>query len=167
MVELRHVSFQQFVTVVTDLGGANPTWFHSGVDRCYVPTEKLWETAKRLNMQDSQLRQYGLPIREMFWREPADRSQLRRALNLRQKTPVVLIVGGGDGVGGLEKVAVAVASKVAREEGPYGAQLVVVCGKNAKLKEKLTFREWPLPVQVTGKQRRGKIAPEREKGKSM
>ncbi|KAJ8905921.1 hypothetical protein NDN08_002422 [Rhodosorus marinus] len=139
-----------FVTVVTDLGGANPTWFHSGVDRCYVPTQHLWDYAKRYKMKDHQLRQYGLPIRRMFWSDAPDSTLLRRRLGLKLNVPVVLVVGGGAGVGSLHKVAVTVARRIEQEEGPYGAQIVVVCGKNEKLREKLLFEEWPIPVKVTG-----------------
>lgn len=141
---------QTFVTVVTDLGGANPTWFHSGVDRCYVPTRHLWDYAKRYKMKDHQLRQYGLPIRRMFWSDAPDSTLLRRRLGLKLNIPVVLVVGGGAGVGSLHKVAVTVARRIEQEEGPYGAQIVVVCGKNEKLREKLLFEEWPIPVKVTG-----------------
>ena len=36
-----------FATVVTDLGGAFPTWFHKGVDLCFVPTTELYKFALR------------------------------------------------------------------------------------------------------------------------
>eukprot|EP00966_Prymnesium_polylepis_P024645 568691-Prymnesium_polylepis.1 len=35
-----------FATIVTDLGSAHPTWFHSGVDACFVPSDAVVRCAK-------------------------------------------------------------------------------------------------------------------------
>ncbi|CAB9530904.1 Monogalactosyldiacylglycerol synthase 1, chloroplastic (Partial), partial [Seminavis robusta] len=40
-----------FVTVVTDLGGAHPTWFNKGVNKCFVPTDALYQCARDRNVQ--------------------------------------------------------------------------------------------------------------------
>ena len=57
-----------FVTVVTDLGGAHPSWFNGGVDRCFVPSDVLREAALDRNVDSSRIVQYSLPIRRGFWR---------------------------------------------------------------------------------------------------
>lgn len=61
-----------FVTVVTDLGGAHPTWFHPGVDRCFVPSPAVAAVARRCGLADGQVRVLGLPVRSAFWAPPAD-----------------------------------------------------------------------------------------------
>ena len=57
-----------FVTVVTDLGGAHPSWFNGGVDRCFMPSDVLRDAALDRNIDSSRIVQYGLPIRRRFWR---------------------------------------------------------------------------------------------------
>ncbi|CAM9332239.1 unnamed protein product, partial [Discosporangium mesarthrocarpum] len=56
-----------FVTVVTDLGGAHPTWFRKDVDACFVPSNALARLAKACGLDDRQIRLHGLPIRPGFW----------------------------------------------------------------------------------------------------
>jgi 1,2-diacylglycerol 3-beta-galactosyltransferase len=55
-----------FVTVVTDLGGAHPSWFNGGVDRCFMPSDVLRDAALDRNIDSSRIVQYGLPIRRRF-----------------------------------------------------------------------------------------------------
>lgn len=51
------------MTVVTDLGGAHPTWFHKEVDLCFVPSDPVRRIALSMGLKPDQLRQHGLPIR--------------------------------------------------------------------------------------------------------
>lgn len=139
-----------FVTVCTDLGGAHPTWFHRDVDLCFVPTDNVRRIAYRCGLKDSQLRQFGLPVRPAFWQEGLDKQSVRSSLGLTANIPVVLIVGGGDGVGGVGRIASTIATQVAAELGPTGAHIVVVCGKNGRLRSQLEKRKWPVPVTING-----------------
>lgn len=139
-----------FVTVVTDLGGAHPTWFDPRSDLVYVPSEPLYERARENGIQEDRIRLLGLPIRSSFWEENRSREELRQELGMAQTMPAVLLVGGGDGVGGLEAIASAIAIRIAEEAGSTGGQLVVVCGKNKALLNKLQARSWPIPVILKG-----------------
>jgi 1,2-diacylglycerol 3-beta-galactosyltransferase len=150
-----------FVTVVTDLGGAHPSWFNPNVDKCYVPSNVLYNCALERNVQENQLVQYGLPIRRGFWgsttgtgesKTPSrivdnDKHTIRQSLGL-QDIPTVLIVGGGDGMGGIVKQAVAVGERLQKlaastvsssslsNELVY--QMVVVCGNNKSAQTSLS-----------------------------
>lgn len=139
-----------FVTVCTDLAGAHPTWFDPGVDLCFVASSVVRRLALRLGLAHNQLRQYGLPVRPAFWTEAREKSDVRAALGLAQEPAVVLIVGGGDGVGGVGRIASAVATRVHEQLGSDAAQIVVVCGKNKSLARDLRSRVWPVPVRVEG-----------------
>jgi len=65
--------------------------------------------------------------------------------------PAVLLIGGGEGMGPVEATARALAKRLggpgAGNAGPIG-QLVIVCGRNKKLKEKLEAIDWPMPTLV-------------------
>lgn len=139
-----------FVTVVTDLGGAHPTWFHKDVDMCFVPSDAVKRIARRCGLVDSQLKQYGLPVRSEFWGDDRTKAEVRDELGLKNDGPIVLVVGGGDGVGGIERVAVALDDKIQRTRGKNGAQIVVVCGKNQLLRKRLESRQWGVNVIVKG-----------------
>eukprot|EP00667_Euglena_gracilis_P006669 EG_transcript_6725 len=131
-----------FATVVTDLGGAFPTWFHPKVDLCFVPSQQLYKMALKEGLKPHQLREHGLPVRKEFWKDAKPQAVLRSKLGLAVRRKTVLLVGGGDGVGGLETVTVKTYEKLA-ELLPNQTQMVVICGKNARLRESLQARQWP------------------------
>lgn len=137
-----------FVTVVTDLGSASRMWFHKGVDRCCVPGDAVEKLAFKNGLKPGQVKKHGLPVRQGFWRAAARRSEFKQArASLKLKDlPTVLVVGGGDGVGGLQKIALGVGEKLAGYAGD--CQLVVVCGKNEKVKKALQAHPWASNVNV-------------------
>lgn len=136
-----------FVTVVTDLGGAHPTWFNPKVDKVYVPNEAVMEIAKACNVPDTRIQRVGLPVRDTFWYKPtASRHQLRSELGMHPDLPALLLIGGGDGVGNLGPVAKAIAVKIVRDLGSEAAQIVVICGKNKPLLDSLQRHTWRLPI---------------------
>lgn len=132
-----------FATVVTDLTTCHNTWFHPGVDRCYVATEESRQQALRLGLASSQLRMYGLPIRPAFGAKFSAKAKLRKALGMDLAKPAVLLVGGGEGMGPVEATVDGVAEHIGS-----GCQLVVICGRNAKLVEKLSSKQYPPGMHV-------------------
>lgn len=138
-----------FATVVTDLGSAHPSWFDTGVDKCYVPTDALRKLAEGRRLSPSQIVQHGLPIRRGFWKGAADddADRVRDALGLDQAVPTVLVVGGGDGMGGLAATAAAIGDGLGASL-PGASQLVVVCGRNEAAVADLKARAWPSCVRA-------------------
>lgn len=143
-------SIPPFVTVVTDLGDAHPTWFDPRADMVYVPSQPLCELAYGEGVRQDRIRLLGLPTRPAFWQAPPDRQLLRAKLGMAQHIPTVLLVGGGDGVGGLAAIATAIAERIAQDAGGAAGQLVVICGKNKGLLAKMRSRSWPVPVILKG-----------------
>mmetsp|Transcript_36583 Transcript_36583/g.53730 ORF Transcript_36583/g.53730 Transcript_36583/m.53730 type:complete len:513 (-) Transcript_36583:84-1622(-) len=171
-----------FITVVTDLGGAHPTWFNPGVDVCFVPSNALDKCARDRKLKESQIVQYGLPIRKGFWGDdasatvaetpapkgffanifgnapPAEKQdstsdlqgQLRDKLGLERGPPTVLIVGGGDGMGGIIQQAKSLGLKLSSDAQKDDSrfQMAVVCGSNAQAKKELESVEWGDGVNV-------------------
>eukprot|EP00240_Pyramimonas_obovata_P005578 CAMPEP_0118934208 /NCGR_PEP_ID=MMETSP1169-20130426/13697_1 /TAXON_ID=36882 /ORGANISM="Pyramimonas obovata, Strain CCMP722" /LENGTH=341 /DNA_ID=CAMNT_0006877085 /DNA_START=146 /DNA_END=1168 /DNA_ORIENTATION=- len=85
-----------FATVVTDLTECHPTWFHSKVTACFVPTEVCKKQALSLGLKESQLVMHGLPIRPQFTVKLPPKEKLRAQLGMDTKAPTVLLVGGGE-----------------------------------------------------------------------
>ena len=138
-----------FVTVVTDLGSAHPCWFDKRADAVYVPSEAVRDIALRNNIPSRKILLKGLPIRPSFWRQSPPKNIVRRLLGLAQYHKTVLLMGGGDGVGGLGSIASEVASRLSRLAFP--TQLVVVCGHNNALQQQLTQKLLPTPRQHINK----------------
>jgi len=169
---------------VTDLGGAHPTWFNPGVDKCFIPSDALFRAARERLVGEEQLVQYGLPIRRGFWADrgvgggavgvggaggsgnffedlfagfagdtkpkTSPKAKLQGQLGLQENLPTVLIVGGGDGMGGIIEQAKSMGEKLASkgDEDGNGYQMVVVCGNNQKAQSTLKANPWGDNVNV-------------------
>ncbi len=138
-----------FVTVVTDLATAHPLWFHPAVDACYVASEATYYGARRVGLRPKQLYLYGLPVRPGFAVPTLPRAELRSKLGLDPDLPAVLIMSGGEGVGPVEEIAQQVAQQLSQAAQPHG-QMIVICGRNARLQQRLTNQRWPIRTIVHG-----------------
>ncbi|KAJ4707747.1 monogalactosyldiacylglycerol synthase, chloroplastic [Melia azedarach] len=140
-----------FTTVVTDLSTCHPTWFHKLVTRCYCPTADVAKRAMKAGLQASQIKVYGLPVRPSFVKPVRPKVELRRELGMDEDLPAVLLMGGGEGMGPIEAAARALGSALYDENlGEPIGQVLVICGRNRKLANKLLSINWKIPVQVKG-----------------
>lgn len=133
-----------FITVVTDLVTSHATWYHRRVDLCIVPTDAARQRALHYGLRPEQVRVVGLPVAERFCQPGGDKNQLRAKLGWPQDRPVILLVGGGEGMGPLEKTAIA----IDQAHLPY--TLVVVAGRNQPLKQRLDSFSWSSPTFTYG-----------------
>jgi 1,2-diacylglycerol 3-beta-galactosyltransferase len=133
-----------FITVVTDLVTTHAFWYHRWVDLCIVPTEEARQRAFLCGLREDQVRVIGLPVAQRFCQPPADKPTMRQKLGWPQDRPILLLVGGGEGMGPMERVALNV------DRFPLPVCLVVVCGRNQKLKHSLESRQWKQMVKVYG-----------------
>jgi len=138
-----------FVTVVTDLSTAHPLWFHHEVDACYVASEFTLALGLAAGLTSQQLHLYGLPIRPAFARPARAKPALRSALGMDAALPAVLLMGGGEGIGPVEEIAAQVARRLS-DNGMVAGQMVVVCGRNRAIEERLSAQSWPIPVFIQG-----------------
>lgn len=139
-----------FVTVVTDLGGAHKTWFDKRADMVFVPSKAVKDIALRNGIDPERIVLKGLPIRPSFWKESKSKLTTRKNLGLIQDKKTVLLMGGGDGVGGLDSIATEVAHQL--DLMKEKSQLVVICGHNKKVSDHLAMkiREKNVHVVVKG-----------------
>lgn len=138
-----------FVTVVTDLTTAHPLWFHREVDAVYVASENTREMALKAGIAPDHIHLLGLPIRPAFARPPRPKADLRSELRMALELPAVLLMGGGEGVGPVEEIAVACDASLCATGRPIG-QIIVICGRNKTLQERLAARAWRVPTRVNG-----------------
>ncbi|GLT76079.1 hypothetical protein SLA2020_477600 [Shorea laevis] len=140
-----------FTTVVTDLSTCHPTWFHKLVTRCYCPTSEVEKRALKAGLKPSQIKVYGLPVRPSFVKPIRPKVELRRELGMDEDLPAVLLMGGGEGMGPIEATARALGDALYDENlGEPIGQVLVICGHNKKLANKLLSIDWKIPVKVEG-----------------
>ena len=124
----------------------------NSVDKCFVPSDALYQLARKRKLQPSQIFQYGLPIRKGFWStaETKDRNKrtLRNDLKIDADLPTVLLVGGGDGMGGIVDIAKSLGERLGSDSSTPAYQMVVVCGNNQKAKESLSGYDFGNGVKV-------------------
>lgn len=76
--------------------------------------------------------------------------ELRRELHMDEDLPAVLLMGGGEGMGPIEATARALGDTLYDENlGEPIGQILVICGRNKKLANKLQSINWKIPVQVS------------------
>ncbi|HSP09212.1 MAG TPA: glycosyltransferase [Candidatus Dormibacteraeota bacterium] len=151
---LNHVSHQAIrrsgrpralMTVITDLVDFHRGWTFSQADLVITPTELARKVALRRRVPADRVRLLGLPV-DLRFRPPApgEKRALRRRFGLDEKRFTVLVMGGGAGVGHLERQVRTLAWE------PYQWQLVVVCGRNEKLRKRLSEVRFSTPTLVLG-----------------
>lgn len=140
---MRH-SPTPYLTVVTDLVSTHALWYDRRADLVVVPTEEAREKAIEYGIAEGNLRVIGLPVAERFSTPLDDRTAWRLRMGWRTDLPVILLVGGGDGMGPLKRVAKAI------NEARLKATLVVITGRNTELRADLEQVDWKLPVHLYG-----------------
>jgi 1,2-diacylglycerol 3-beta-galactosyltransferase len=132
-----------FITVVTDLVTTPHYWFHRRVDVCVVPTEEVRRNALKSGLSTDQVKLLGLPVGKRFL-QPGNKMEIRKRLGWPLDRPMVLLIGGGEGMGPLYDTAQSIATL-----NPECA-LAVIAGKNEKLKQRLENAAWKIPVFIYG-----------------
>ncbi|UCC63167.1 MAG: galactosyldiacylglycerol synthase, partial [Anaerolineae bacterium] len=142
---LRQMGWQTpFVTVVTDLVRAHPLWLCPQASLCLTATEEARQDALRAGLSPEKTHVVGLPVSLRFARCLPDGHSIRASLGMRSDLPIVLLMGGGEGVGRLHEVARGIA------QARLPAQLVVVTGRNETLRRRLEAIAWEIPTRIEG-----------------
>jgi len=133
------------MTVITDLVDFHRGWTFSQADLVVAPTEGARKVALRRRVPADRVKLLGLPV-DLRFRPPApgEKQALRRRFGLDEHRFTVLVIGGAAGVGHLATQV----RNLAQEAHPW--QLVVVCGRNEKLRRRLSELEASTPMLVLG-----------------
>ena len=142
-----------FYTVVTDLGSAHMSWFRKEVDGIFVASEKLYSLAVDYKgVPKHKIALTGLPIRHGFGIQAEklkDRTtehgknyqtSIKQELGLETNQPMVLVMGGGEGVGSLSDIVNQLYIQLTLQG--TNTTICVVCGRNDALKKNLETRNW-------------------------
>lgn len=137
----RHIPY---ITVVTDLVTTHSLWFHPQVDLCLVPTQQAFKRGISRGIPPERMRLVGLPVASRFYQPTGDSQTLRKKLSWPGERPIVLLMGGGEGMGPIVRTACAISTHCPQ------VSLVIVSGHNRELKSQLEQITWPIPTFIYG-----------------
>ncbi len=133
-----------YMIVVTDLVSSHTAWFAKEADLIIIPTEQARKPAENAGIDPKKIKVIGLPVADRFCKPPGDKRTLRKNLGWPKDKTMILLVGGGEGMGPLGAV-----SKEINQAKP-DAGLVIITGRNKKLKDELEAMNWNIPTLVYG-----------------
>ncbi len=137
-----HLEHVPVVTVITDLGKVHESWLVTGADAVVVPAREVYQRALSRGVPSARLRMLGHPIHPKFDDVVGTKDELRAHLGLPSGTPIVMLMAGGEGGGKLLSTTLA----LARARLPV--ELVVVCGRNEHMRQKLEELSLALPTRL-------------------
>ena len=121
----------RLMTVVTDFGVHN-FWISSKTDVYCCAAESTKQLLIKKGIDEGRIKITGIPVDEKFTK-PQNTEYLLSEFKLKKDLFTVLIVTGGIGVGPIEKIV-----ELLKED----VQLLVVCGYNSKLYNRLAQRRY-------------------------
>jgi 1,2-diacylglycerol 3-beta-galactosyltransferase len=133
-----------FINVVTDMVTTHALWYDNRADLILVPTENARRRALKYKMPPEKVRVVGLPVADEYCKPKGRKGTRRKKLGWPVDKPVVLMVGGGEGMGPLAKTAYGI------DASGLDLSLVIVCGRNQKLKATLEAYKWENPAFIYG-----------------
>lgn len=128
------------MTVVTDFM-VHRLWVQEPCERYFLASAESAAYASALGIPAERITVTGIPIHPVFGR-PLSVAEARRELAVAGGRPLILVLSGGFGVGPVEAIVQAVQAI----ERPL--DIVVVCGRNAALEQRLTAQPPRAPHRV-------------------
>ncbi len=136
-----------FATILTDIADYPPHfWIERESDYLICGSAKAVEQARALGHDDGHIfRAAGMILHPRYY-EPvqAEREAERRRLGLDPALPTGLVLFGGEG----NSVMVEIAERLDRSG--LALQLILICGHNQRLREKLQGQRFRMPCFVEG-----------------
>jgi processive 1,2-diacylglycerol beta-glucosyltransferase len=115
--------------IVTDFD-LHAFWLCHHFEHYFVALDETKAHLVALGVPSDRITVSGIPIDPIF-SKPKDKKQMRQLHKLAPELPVILLSAGGFGVGPVEKIMQSLLNM------KNAAQVIVICGKNKKLKEKV------------------------------
>ena len=109
-------------------------WIYERIDKYVVPSEAARINLMNQGVDSDRIISLGIPIDPKFADE-LNKTQIITRLDLDPSKPIILIMGGGQGIGPIKKVV----SRL--DEVDLSFQILVVAGKNRSLRNQLKRKQ--------------------------
>ena len=133
-----------YITVITDMVTTHAFWYNTSATLTLAPTPEARERGLEFGIDPDRIKVVGQPIADAFRRPSASKADLRAQLGWPQDLPVVMMIGGGEGMGPLEETVRAV------DQANLDMMMVVVAGRNQTLKDRLEMADLQTPHEILG-----------------
>jgi 1,2-diacylglycerol 3-beta-galactosyltransferase len=134
----------RLVVVATDMVSGHSTNYAPEADFSCVPTEHTRFEAIQNGVSPERICVTGQPVWPDLRQRMAAPEITRAELGFNGTAPVVLLIGGGDGMGQLGPTGRAIALS------GLPVQLVIVCGRNQAVKQELDQLQSSVPLKTLG-----------------
>ncbi|MCB9772553.1 MAG: hypothetical protein H6754_08400 [Candidatus Omnitrophica bacterium] len=115
------------IGVLTDFA-PHSYWINEGVDYYVVPDDEARDRFIKKGVSPDSIKVYGIPIQSKFAVQ-LDKEPIAQTLGLDLTIPIILIMGGGQGLGPIKEVV----SCLENIDSPL--QIIVITGVNQKLQK--------------------------------
>jgi 1,2-diacylglycerol 3-beta-galactosyltransferase len=132
-----------FITVGMDPVDLHKSWISLDTDVMVVATEEAKKICLAQGLPESKIKVLGIPIDPRF-SGTQDKQKIRQEMGLKKDLYTVLVMGGGEGAGNIFDIV----SELNRSA--LDMQLIVICGRNEALKNKLTGMNLRFPSNIIG-----------------
>ena len=137
-----------FVTIITDQADFPPRfWIEPVAEQIVVAgSERAVQQARDFGKTEENLFQAsGMILRPEFYAQQKESSlEIRKDLGLHATLPTAIVLFGGYG----SNVIFDIAEQL--DEAKLALQMILICGKNEKLAERLRARKWNMPLHIVG-----------------
>lgn len=133
-----------FLTIITDYAWPVMIWYDPRADKTLVPTQPSYERGLRLGLPAERMVNTGPVVHPKFADLTLSKAEARAKLGWPTDTPMILLVGGGDGMGPLVEMVQAIDAR------PIQAEFAVIAGRNAQMKAALDSAQWRHNVRTYG-----------------
>jgi 1,2-diacylglycerol 3-beta-galactosyltransferase len=130
--------------VFTDLITNHALWCAPGAQRYIVPTELARTGAMNHGLPPDRVSVTGLPVHPRFLDPIPPHEKICQKLGMDCRKPIILLTGGGEGLGRVYDIAYAIG------QSDLDAQLVIITGRNQKLREQLEDIDWAMDTKILG-----------------
>lgn len=113
------------IGVLTDFA-PHSYWINPGIDYYIVPSEDTRQRFINKGVSEDKIKVFGIPMRAKF-AERLNKQEIAEKLGLNLKTPTVLVMGGGQGLGPIKTILQSL------DTIPMPFQVIVIAGKNKKI----------------------------------
>ncbi len=115
----------KIIGVLTDFS-PHSYWLNEGVDYYVVPSEEVKDRLVAKGVHADIIRVYGIPLRPRF-AVPLERVTIAQNLGLNPQVPIILVMGGGQGLGPIKKIVKSL------DKVTMPLQIIVLAGVNTKI----------------------------------
>jgi len=133
-----------YVIVITDMVTTHALWYNNSATITLAPTEEAKQRGVNIGLDPERIQVVGQPIADKFRQPPAPKAELRKMLGWPQDLPVVLMVGGGEGMGPIEETVRAV------DSAQLELVMAIIAGRNDTLKKSLESADLQTQAMVYG-----------------